>query len=72
MGYVFMTGYCFICGSMFTYNPVRVPVVRDSKGEKQAVCRECIDRANVERVKLGLKPLVPAPDAYQAVREEEL
>jgi hypothetical protein len=57
---------------MITFNPVRVPSVRDSRGVKQPVCRECIDRANPIRVSKGLNPIVPADDAYEAVNEEEL
>jgi len=72
MGYAFMMGYCFACDKMFTFNPLRVPSIKDSRGVKQPVCRECIDRANPMRLKNGLEPIVPADDAYDAVKEEEL
>jgi hypothetical protein len=72
MGYAICTGNCFGCNRLFSFNPVRVPSIRNANGEKQPVCKECIDRANPLRVKNGLEPIVPAPDAYEAVDEGEL
>jgi hypothetical protein len=72
MGYAIVMGHCFGCGSMFSFNPHRVPSIRDARGVKQPVCRECIELANPMRVKNGLEPIVPAPDAYEAINEEEL
>jgi hypothetical protein len=50
---------------VFSYNPERVPSIR-VKGEKQAVCRTCIEIANPGRVAKGLPPIVPLPGAYDA------
>lgn len=43
MGYAFMMGQCFSCRQVFTFNPVRVPSVRDKNGEKQPICKDCIN-----------------------------
>ncbi len=72
MGYAFMTGPCFICGSLFMFNPLKVPSVRDSNGVRQQVCQGCIARANVIRKKNGLEPLTYPKDAYTACDEVEL
>ena len=50
MGYVTATSPCAGCGQLFTYNPVRVPSIRIG-GERQPICRACIDRANPIRVR---------------------
>ncbi len=72
MGYASMLGPCFICGGLFIFNPVKVPLVRDSNGVRQQVCRNCIARANVIRKKNGLEPLRYPKDAYTAFDEAEL
>lgn len=73
MGYAMATSRCFGCKRIFSYNPVRVPSIRDPKtGEKEPVCGDCIARANVRRKASGLPLLVAAPDAYEAVDESEL
>ena len=73
MGYAFGTSACFGCGRIFTYNPLRVPSIRSPQtGTKEPVCRDCIERANPIRIKNGLAPIVPAPDAYDPVDESEL
>ena len=72
MGYAFMVGPCFICGNVFTFNPVRVPSVRDADGVRQQICRTCIERANVQREMNGLAPFPIARDAYEACDELEV
>lgn len=72
MGYAFMTGPCVVCGSIFSFNPVRVPSVRDSNGERQQVCRSCVESANHIRKERGLEPFPIFPDAYEACDETEL
>ena len=64
MAYMFVIGPC-ICGAMMTYNPDRVPSIR-IKGERQAVCRACIEQANPKRIENGLEAIVIHPDAYEA------
>jgi len=71
-GYVFVLGQCYSCGQRFTFNPVRVPSVRDEKGVKQPLCRACVNFVNSERKKKGLPPFTIPPDAYEPIREEEL
>jgi hypothetical protein len=75
MGYAFCTSYCFGCRRLFTYNPVRVPSVPghlSGTGTREPICADCIERANPLRIKIGLPPIVPAPDAYEACDESEL
>ena len=73
MGYALATSTCFGCRRLFSYNPVRVPSIRDpNTGTKEPVCFNCITRANVKRKAKGLDPLVPHPMAYEPCDEEEL
>ena len=46
MGFAFMTGNCWVCRKLFSFNPVRVPSIRDGSGVRQPICRECIEMAN--------------------------
>jgi hypothetical protein len=71
MGYAFCYSACIGCNRTFSYNPVRVPSIRVN-GVKEPICRSCVERANPERIKKGLAPFVPAPDAYEPVDEQEL
>ena len=79
MGYVIVTSPCGACGSIFSYNPHRVPsfdfaahgVPGFSPG-RQPICRPCMDRINANRAKMGLEPHPIAHDAYQAIPEHEL
>ena len=71
MGWVTAMSACFGCGKVFAYNPNRVPSIRH-EGVKQPVCLECINLANPRRIENGLSPLVPHPEAYQPLDENEL
>ncbi|MEJ7618656.1 MAG: hypothetical protein WKF30_17185 [Pyrinomonadaceae bacterium] len=71
MGYAIALSPCFVCRQIFTYNPVSVPSVRVN-GVREAICRTCVERVNPERVKNGLEPIVPLPDAYEPVDEQQL
>lgn len=71
MGYVFATSYCIGCDRLFTYNPHRVPSLRVN-GEREPVCRDCIEIANPQRVANGLEPFKIHPEAYEPMPEEEL
>lgn len=68
MGYVFGMRLCYACGQTFTFSPTRVPSIPahlTSTGEKEPVCRSCIEQANPERVKRGLAPIVILRGAYE-------
>jgi hypothetical protein len=56
-------GPCISCGRVFSFNPERVPSIR-WKGEREPVCRDCIESANVIRVACGLAPHAILPGAY--------
>jgi len=73
MGYALAMGRCFACGTVFGFNPVRVPSIRSpATGQKEPICRACIERANPMRIKNGLPPIEIQPDAYEACDEQEL
>ncbi|KKM05768.1 hypothetical protein LCGC14_1750780 [marine sediment metagenome] len=72
MGYALVIGSCCACGKPFSFNPVRVPSARDSTGERQPICKGCVDRANPERIAKGLPPITYAADAYTFCDEGEL
>jgi hypothetical protein len=71
MGYVFATSPCIGCGTLFSYNPVRVPSLT-WKGTREPICANCVERVNPRRIANGLPPIVPFDDAYEAVDEREL
>lgn len=73
MGYVSMVGACYCCGRPFTFNPLRVPSVRDpSTNKREPICLNCIVPINEKRVANGLEPAVIHSDAYDAVDEHEV
>lgn len=77
MGYMFCLGACFSCGNDFSFNPDKVPSIRVSKdpvtgkwianpqGSKEPVCRNCMQRANDVREKMGLPPHQIPEGAYE-------
>jgi hypothetical protein len=71
MGYVSIFCACYTCKRVFMCNPVRVPSIRVN-GEREPVCRACIEAANPKRIANGLEPIVPHPLAYEACHETEL
>jgi hypothetical protein len=71
MGYALATSHCIGCGQIFSYNPVRVPSIRIN-GSREPICLPCVKLVNPIRVKNGLDPIVPKPDAYEACDEGEL
>ena len=73
MGYVLATGPCIWCdGKIFSYNPMRVPSCSAKTGRREPICEDCVIRFNPIRIKNGLDPIVPHPDAYTACEESEL
>lgn len=64
-GAIFALGACWSCGQLFSFAPELVPSIRDEQGERQPVCRTCIEAANPRRIAGGLDPIVPLPGAYE-------
>jgi hypothetical protein len=61
-------GVCYACGVTFTFSPSLVPSLPANltrTGEKEPVCRDCIERANPQRIARGLEPIVILPGAYE-------
>ena len=72
MGYALAIAPCFGCNRPFGFNPIKVPSIRDANGVRQPVCLTCVEMVNPTRVKNGLEPIVPHPDAYTGCDENEL
>jgi len=72
MGFVFCAAPCGGCRQVFSFNPNKVPSVRDKYNVQVPICLACIDKANPTRKKLGLPLIIPDPDAYEPCDEEEL
>lgn len=75
MGVAYMMSPCFACRRVFCYNPVRVPSLPANvspTGTREPICQACVDRANPERIARGLDPIVPHPDAYSPIDEQDL
>jgi len=71
MGFVFVTSPCIGCGRLFSYNPMRVPSVRIDN-DRKPICAICVARANPEREKNGLPPILVLPGAYEACDESDM
>jgi hypothetical protein len=73
MGYVVVMSPCLNCGSVMSYNPNKVPAVRDAQGVKQPICEPCHTALNNEREKLGLERWPePMPGAYEVADENSI
>jgi len=72
MGYVTAMSPCIGCKRVFNYNPMLVPSCSAVTGKREPICEDCVIRVNQLRIKNGLAPIVPHPDAYGACHEEEL
>ena len=57
---------CIFCSRVFSYNPLTVPSTNLLTGEREPICRDCMDKINAKRVAQGLKPVPIAADAYEA------
>ena len=66
MGYYFLVANCGSCKRRFTCNPHLVPSLNNIP-----FCKDCIDRANPQRIKNGLQPITYHPDAYGYATEGE-
>lgn len=71
MGYVLAHGNCIGCGTVFSFNPMRVPSVT-VRQTREPICQGCVERTNPMRIANGLDPIVPLPGAYEACEESEL
>jgi hypothetical protein len=61
-------GHCYTCGALMTFSPTLVPSLPGNltcSGEREPVCRNCVERANPERIKNGLPPIEILPGAYE-------
>lgn len=63
---------CISCMKLFLCNHALVPSIRvdnqgypDPQGEREPVCKACIDMANRFRQQQGLPPFRYHPDAYE-------
>lgn len=70
-GFVHAMGFCIGCHQPFAFNPLRVPSVTVN-GTREPICAGCVERFNLIRKEKGLPLIVPLPDAYEAIPEEEL
>ncbi len=64
MGFISVYGGCISCGRAFTFSPTKVPSVI-VKGQREPICRFCVERANPARVAKGLAPIQILPGAYE-------
>jgi hypothetical protein len=70
MGYLFVLGQCAACKQSFTFHPHRVPSIRVN-GEREPVCRACVEMANQRRQVSGLPLITVLPGAYEVMDEAE-
>jgi hypothetical protein len=67
MSFMLAHGCCCGCGSLFSFNPNRVPSIRVN-GVREPVCQSCIERSN--RIRAAANPPLPLieilPGAYDA------
>jgi len=64
-----MLATCYSCKQVMACNPSLVPCLPASvtpTGEKEPVCRSCIERANPDRIRKGLAPISILPGAYES------
>ena len=72
MGYLIAFGPCVSCRRTFGFNPHTVPSSSAITGEREPICRDCVERINPLRIKHGLAPIVPAADAYEPSAEYDI
>ena len=65
MAYVTVTGICMGCKRLFCFHQNDVPSLNG-----QPICKECIDRANRMRKKMGLPLITYTDDAYETCQDE--
>lgn len=62
-GVLWAVGPCWSCGAYFGFDPDKVPSIV-VEGEREQLCRRCVDRANELRRGNGHPMIVPLPGAY--------
>ncbi len=72
MGYAFGIAPCYGCRTPFSFNPKRVPSLRDKHGIRQPICQSCMLAVNVARAAKGMEEIKILADAYEPVHESEL
>ncbi len=72
---MYATGFCIGCNNLFSFNPERVPSIRIRRdrqdrardcpeGNREPICRSCVEAANPVRIAKGLLPIEILPGAY--------
>lgn len=61
MGYMAVMGSCFVCKTLFSFSPSKVP---SYKGDP--ICATCIKVVNAKRAAAGLPTWPVLPGAYDA------
>lgn len=68
MGFMMVMGHCYTCGCLITFSPTKAPSIPANltkTGEREPVCRTCVERANPQRIEKGLAPIAILPGAYE-------
>lgn len=79
-GWVIVWGSCYVCKTMFGFNPHRVPSFPvsiatgepDPRGHRMPICRLCATRANEARKAAGLPIWDVSDEVYAPIEEGEL
>lgn len=66
MAWMSVIGPCIACGRVFSFHPERVPSSSAITGQREPVCRPCMDRINGKRREMGLEPFEILDGAYDA------
>lgn len=80
MGFVTTIGSCYVCGSVFGFNPHRVPSIPigresgrpEAGGERMPICSDCARLANEARRASGLPTWDISDEAYGPMDASEL
>lgn len=69
MSYMFVMGACFRCNKIITFNPNKVPSVKDENAVKQPICASCVKEIQDIQKEMGVEvwpdPLAEAYDAEE-------
>ncbi len=65
MGYMMVLAPCYACGERVSFNPDRVPSIRDTDGERQPICQACVERWNKQRLANDQPTFVIPEGAYE-------
>lgn len=68
MGYSMVFGTCYCCKRFFGFNAVWVPSIRIN-GEREPICRKCVEKVNPMRKKNGVPEIEIHPLAYEPQEE---